>query len=610
MNIKVAQVIGLNTDQKAAQVISTPGGENAFFAVLDLSCDDAFTKGRQILSELSDYYFDFEGTPAEKLKACFERAKDKFSQEEHSLLMASISGKILYLILSGDMEAYLKRDDKLSSLSAVGTQGQLISGFLQSQDRLLFSTKSLTAFLGEDLEKSLNLPLDSFEEELSDRIGASHLENQGLAALSAELEEESESQQDLKENHIEKLEEESTDSWQEQTMYESGAKLTVGLKKIASAFKNILKFIPKGGKSKLILAVALIVILGLGIGYKVVKTKNAQKEAQFRQILQQSKDDFNAAKGLATLNPSDAKSKLDSAKDKINKAISLRAKNSEALDFKKQIESESDSILQQSQVSDFPQFLELDLIKKNFRAQNLSLSSGKLLILDPAVKTLVIIDIAKKSNQTLAGSEQLGEAKYASLNGELAFVYSSDKGILKIDSTNQKVTTVSKPDKEWGEIKEIYAFASNIYLLDSKNNMIWKYLPAADGYSSKREYLTKDTKMDFSDAQRMQIESSVYVLKSGGEIFRYTKGNKDNFGFEGLPSNIKDPKNFFVSSDTDNLYVLDSGNSRLLTLSKTGVYKSQITGSKFASASDLVVDEKGKKVYLLEEGKIYSIDLK
>ena len=56
--------------------------------------------------------------------------------------------------------------------------------------------------------------------------------------------------------------------------------------------------------------------------------------------------------------------------------------------------------------------------------------------------------------------------------------------------------------------------------------------------------------------------------------------------------------------------MLDSGNSRLLVLTKTGTYKGQITGDKFGQASDLVVDEKGKKVYLLDGSKIYQVELK
>src|SRR6266511_4102743 len=117
MNLKIAQVIGLNTDQKAAQVRSeSRNGENYFFAVLDLSCDDAFTKGRQLLSDLSDFYFDFEGerspagssSPAEKLKATFEEGQKKLEGSEFSLLLSSVSGKALYLLGQGSVEVYLQ----------------------------------------------------------------------------------------------------------------------------------------------------------------------------------------------------------------------------------------------------------------------------------------------------------------------------------------------------------------------------------------------------------------------------------------------------------------------------------------------------------------------
>jgi len=43
---------------------------------------------------------------------------------------------------------------------------------------------------------------------------------------------------------------------------------------------------------------------------------------------------------------------------------------------------------------------------------------------------------------------------------------------------------------------------------------------------------------------------------------------------------------------------------------KIGVYKAQYQGDKFGASSDLVVDEKGKKVYLLESNKIYTMDLR
>lgn len=584
MNLRVAQVVGLNTDQKAAQAVSSIREDEAFFALLQLVCDDAFTKGRLALSELSDFYFDFEGGAAEKLEATFDEAKKKFSSAPNfDILLSSISGKALYLIGQGECEVYLKRSDKLSPLLSIGGNQQIISGFLQASDRILLSTKTLINFLGDGIDKSLGLPLNTFEEEISSQIASE--EKEVLAGLVIEVESEGE--------------EEAIASLPEEEQYPSVVENIVG---------KVNKYFPKSGRGRLILAIVLVAVVAAGLGLQYKSNRDKERNIQFNQNLQGAKDEFAVAKGLSTLNPQEAKAKLEGAKGKVAAALSINPKSQEAKDLQKQIEQEEGSILQESRVSDFPLFLDLDLIKKDFKAQNFSLSVGKILLLDPQTKTLVAVDLAKKSHKILSGKDKLGDGRLASINGDLAFVYSQDKGIIRIDVTNKEATPVAKVDSDWGDIKDIAGFASNVYLLDT--SQVWKYLPTADGYSDSREYLTKSTKVDFTNALRMQIESSVYVLKQGGEILRFTRGEKDHFSLGGLPSGVKDPKSFFVSSDADNLYLLDSGNSRLLILTKTGEYKGQITGDKFATATDLVVDEKGKKVYLLEGSKIYTVDLK
>lgn len=606
MKLKIAQVVGLNTDQKAAQVISSVRDQdNAFFAVLELVSDDAFTKGRLALSELSDFYFELDGTTSEKLNATYGESLKKFEGLEFDIMVASISGKVLYFIGRGNVEVYLKREDKVSPLFSIGAPSQLVSGFLQEGDRIFFATKNLVDVLSDDINKSLNLPLDVFEEDLTDRIGAANLEGNGLAGLMIEIEKQTE------EPAIESLDQgEETISFPRFQLANILGKILFIGRRTLFILTRAAFFAPKSGRGRLVLAAILLILVATGLGLRFKSVRDDQIQAQFMQTIQLARDDFNAAKGLATLNPLQAKVRLDFAKEKIDQALSLKPNDEEAKNLKAQIDEDSASILQQSTVSEFPLFLDLNLVKENFNATQMSLSTGKILLLDPGVKTLVLVDIAKKTNQVLAGSQTLGDATLASLNGALAFVFSKDKGVLRVDTGSQKITEVSKADQDWGGIFDLYGFASNVYLLDVLKGQIWKYLPTQDGYSSKREYLTANTKMDFAGSLRMQIESSIYVLKRNGEIYRFTRGEKDHFGYEGLDKGVRDPRSFFVSSDTEDLYLLDSGNSRLLILTKTGSYKGQIEGEKFATATDLVVDEKGKKVYLLEGSKIYSVDLK
>lgn len=602
MKTKIAQVIGLNTDQKAALALSSQREDgDIFLAVLDISCDDAFTRGRQVLNELSDEFFDGEESVSLKLNSAFTNIQTKLSDvSAYDLLLASVSGKVLYLIFNGDVAAYLKRGT-ISSLLDIGSPKQLISGFLEEGDRVLLSTSSLSTFLGDDFKKTFELPLSEWEEAISAKVGVENTNSHGLAGLILEVE---------VENPIEIPKTMTGEEPVGEFIRPSLPKMPkFDLKAINPS--RFFKFFPRSGRSRLILGLILLLVVGAGVGLQYKRGKDAENTVVFNQYLQQAKDDFSVAEGLKTLNPGEAKNKLDSAKQSLDKALAVKSNDPEALELKNRLAEGQEQVLKQFEASSFDLFLDLDLVKKGFSAESMSLSNGRLLVLDPSSKTLATINMDKKSQEIISGKEELGEAGLASINEGMAVAYSSDKGVLKVDVNNQKVTVVSKVDKEWGDIKDVAGFGSNIYLLDSgTGGQIWKYLPTSSGYSDKREYLTPTTKIDFTGAKKMRIESSIYVLKEGGEILRFTKGASDHFSIGGLDRGIKDPKSFFTSSEVDNVYILDSGNSRLVVVNKTGGYVSQYQGDKFGSSSDLAVDEKGKKVYLLEGSKIYSMDLK
>lgn len=608
MKFKVAQAVGLNTDQKAAQVTSsTRDEENVFLGVLQLTCDDAFTRGRQTLSELEDFYYEAEGSVPERINATLTESQKLLTDAgEYDLALAVVVGKTLYLIGQGEVFAYLRRNNKLSALVTPESQKQLISGFLQDGDRVFLSTSSLTSFLGADLNKNLELALGDWEDEMSLRITSEDLSRQGLAGLLLDVVEE---EQAIPTISSAGQSGQSTASDQNIWRARVVDKLSQAASLIWPILSRVNRLFPRSGRGRLILGVILITVVLAGVGVKWKSDQEGAQNTQFKQLLTAAQSDFAAAQNLQVLNPVEAKVRLDSSKNNLSQALAIKPGNKEALSLKETIEREEEKIIQQFATHSFPLFLDTNLIKEGFTAKKLSLSDNKILLLDLDNKTLVVVDLNKKSNQVLAGQEQLGNAQFASLNAASAYIFSEDKGVIKVDVTNQKRAVISEKG-DFGQVVDIAGFASNVYLLDSENNQIWKYVATASGYSDKREYLNKGVKADFSRALRMQIESSIYVLKEGGEILRYTRGAADNFALNGLDKPVKDPKSFFVSSDTDNLYLLDSGNSRLLVLSKTGGFKGQYEGEKFAAASDLVVDEKGKKAYLLEGSKIYQVDLK
>ena len=270
-----------------------------------------------------------------------------------------------------------------------------------------------------------------------------------------------------------------------------------------------------------------------------------------------------------------------------------------------QLEQAQKNILKTSEITDWQTFLSLDLIRPGFTAKRMSFSVKKLLLLDESQKSLSLVDIETKSNQLLAGQTQLGEAQMAALNGDFAFVYSTDKGLVRIETNKRQLTTVAAPDKEWGRVADVFAFSANVYLLDAGQNQIWKYVPTQSSYTEKQIYLKDNQGLDFAESKQLFIDYSVWVLKENAELIRFTAGAKDFYSIGGLDEPIEQIDIIFAPEEEDKIFLLDPQNKRIVITKKNGEYISQYTSERFATATDLVYDEETKSLYLLEGGKIH-----
>jgi hypothetical protein len=63
-------------------------------------------------------------------------------------------------------------------------------------------------------------------------------------------------------------------------------------------------------------------------------------------------------------------------------------------------------------------------------------------------------------------------------------------------------------------------------------------------------------------------------------------------------------------TDLDYIYILDSSNKRLLVLDKIGQLKAQITAGEFSNPSGMVVDEQKSTAYILDNNRLFQVNLK
>ncbi|MDO8638605.1 MAG: hypothetical protein Q7R43_03450 [Candidatus Daviesbacteria bacterium] len=596
--LKIAKVVGLNSDTDAALALSSTG----LFAIVASSMDDAFTKTRQALFEAETFFTSSDLNTSQKILETAEIIKKSLKGAENIQILLTVieedeQGTAMYLLCQGNsLKAFLIRKGKRSDLIQVA-DGEIISGLLEDGDRVVLSTESLIDFLSADLDILGTTPMEVLEDEINLRLPEAQtypvatliLEKEAIAPEVAVV-----------------------DEIKEEVPEESGEHIVFKMPDLSGLKDILFKIIPKSLKGKAILVgIVTVLILGM-VGFNMKNKNEASTDQSFNNYLKTAQESWNKAQSI-TDDQNLSLSSLKQAQDSLDQALKIKPKNSQALDLKKQIEDNKGSILKIYKVSDLPLWLDLSLIKSGFQVDRLSTSLGVLLVLDTKKKNLVSINLETKAQQVLAGGDKLGNATLASLNGNNVWVFSEDQGVIKTTLKETTLATVVKPDKEWGRIGDIVGFANNVYLLDkesSSSGQVWKYVPIEKGYSDKFAYFKAGVKVNLSDVVKMQIDSSVWFLKQNGEILKFTQGAVDYFSISGLDKEFKNPRSFFADDSADNIYVLDSGNSRIVVLDKKGVYKAQYQGDKFGVVDDLVVDEKGKKIYLLAESKIYLIELK
>ncbi|MCL5784449.1 MAG: hypothetical protein M1142_03795 [Patescibacteria group bacterium] len=444
--LKTAKVVGLNSDTQAAlALISCPQAqiELRLFTVVYCDLEDAFSRIRQALFEAESVFYASSQSLSARLSETLEAIRHSLddAQDAQVILAATEedeSGTALYLLGQGaDLEAYLLRGEKRTGLGDMTNEHQLISGILQKGDRVILSTKSLTDFLGDHLQKVVNLPLENLEDEI-----ALYLPQAQICPLAAIFIEEEKPQEEVVEEVL---------LPQEKAVSSHSFSLPPVLSR-QSLISLPGKFIPRSRKTFMVLAIVLFILISGGIIFSIKHQQGVKTQDDFTKYFLAAQDQYQKAQSLKDADTNTSLQSFVQAQDLLARALKINPHDSKALELQKQIDNSSGDILKIYQVKDFPLWLDTDLVKKGFVPQDLSLSHGKLLVLDTNQGTLVNIDLATKSPDILAGQDKLGEAKIASLNGSTAWVFSQDKGLLRIDTTDNTLTTAVKPDSDWGNI--------------------------------------------------------------------------------------------------------------------------------------------------------------
>ena len=169
--------------------------------------------------------------------------------------------------------------------------------------------------------------------------------------------------------------------------------------------------------------------------------------------------------------------------------------------------------------------------------------------------------------------------------------------------------TVGFDNKDY-KIADLEIFGSRLYTLDTKNNQIFKHAKDGDNYSTSEAWLS-DNDIDLEMAKSFAIDGSIYILKDKGEIISlYSGTKKEDWQLENLDPNIENAIEIFTDENTDNLYVLDPANKRIVVFDKdNGKSTAQYTSDKWNDLKDFVIEENENAAYVLSGTEVFKIEI-
>lgn len=196
--------------------------------------------------------------------------------------------------------------------------------------------------------------------------------------------------------------------------------------------------------------------------------------------------------------------------------------------------------------------------------------------------------------------------------GTTLYFYTNSQNLFEFNPSTDKLTQAQiENDARWETANAISSYVGSIYLLDGVLGQIYKHSSTNQTFQKGEEY-TSSTK-NLKDSVSLAIDGSIYVLKNDGSVLKFQRSKLQDFSLSKIPTpwdKITEPLKIYTDSDTPSIYILDSGQKRILEFDKDGVFIRQYAlPENFTKISDFQVSVKSKKIWILNDKSVYEITI-
>ena len=561
----------------------------------------------------------------------------------------------LYLSQSGNSEAYLIRDMKISQISETLEKSDelfinILNGQISIDDVIILTTRrilrSITSnqlidiFSRSNFSEASNtlrqeLTNSSGEDFLITAVGVGKKEETPAAGFLSRVltskKKERSSPVDIPASETEAteateeiaaldspdeeptaksaLEEGKSQTYEESQTFEPrvSSPSTPISQHLQNMFKGIKALFQPGNKISLFTGAAFIILV-LGISIKLIMGIESEEEIYLREQLSIAREALNQADTLLLQGDrTQASDYLEKSKESIQIVLSSKSKNFRS-DAQFMLADVQEKQLQVENARKVTPNLLADIGVKNDNVHALGMIElrGGIFAFDQKQVYKTIRNIVEKGLQ-ISEKENIVAGDSREDQNNLLFLTDSPRLIEYRDGV---ISPMNTEDDIWKRGIDIKTYGRYAYFLDPTENQIWKYERKRTNYSGAVPY---NQTADLSRAVSFTIDGAVYIMNDDGSIQKLFRGELQNYEFRDLPSVPFQGQNLKIltRTDLDFLYLLDPDNERLLIFVKGdrfATYKKQVLFG-ISGAQDFTIDELGQRVNILVDDKVYEFSL-
>lgn len=222
-----------------------------------------------------------------------------------------------------------------------------------------------------------------------------------------------------------------------------------------------------------------------------------------------------------------------------------------------------------------------------------------------------ILSNAVDDPETLFEGELLLDGAY--FRQYRSFVFLTNMGSVLEAGSGPAISMKTDDPEGWESGKDIETYLRYLYVLSPEKNQIYKYERLANRYAVPVEYNINGSLQGSLD---MAIDGSVYVLKDDGTIVKLLRGETQPFVIRHGPEDLLQGVTRLYKVIDGHFYFLDPEGASVSVVTDGGAtgeasYVKQyvLEGDQLGILQDLYVDPEEAHLYVLDEKRVYVVDL-